>query len=127
MKIMKTEKFKKRSIVIKRQTAHNRTERAPPAWGGIMCAIQPAYRYLEECTMEITQESIFYHIYPLGFCGAPANNDFSCAAGGGLRSLEALIPHLKRLGVDALYVGPLFESGTHGYDTLDYYHVDRRC
>jgi hypothetical protein len=56
--------------------------------------------------MEITQESIFYHIYPLGFCGAPANNDFSCAAGGGLRSIEALIPHLKRLGVYRLVRRP---------------------
>ncbi|MDR1909542.1 MAG: alpha-amylase, partial [Spirochaetaceae bacterium] len=36
------------------------------------------------------------------------------------------IPRLLELGVNALYLGPLFESTAHGYDTLDYFHVDRR-
>jgi glycosidase len=58
--------------------------------------------------------------------GAPHWNDFSCPAGTGLRSLENHIPHLLRLGVNAVYLGPVFESTSHGYDTLDYYHVDRR-
>jgi glycosidase len=69
---------------------------------------------------------IFYHIYPLGFCGAPERNDFSCPAGPGLRSLLSHIPRLEELGINALYLGPVFESTAHGYDTLDYYHVDRR-
>ncbi|MDR0785019.1 MAG: alpha-glucosidase C-terminal domain-containing protein [Treponema sp.] len=69
---------------------------------------------------------MFYHIYPLGFCGCPAWNDFSSPAGDGLRGIESLIPHLRRLGVDAVYIGPLFESTAHGYDTLDYFHIDRR-
>ena len=30
------------------------------------------------------------------------------------------------LGVNALYLGPLFKSTAHGYDTADYYQVDRR-
>jgi glycosidase len=72
------------------------------------------------------REKVFYHIYPLGFCGAPERNDFSCPAGPGLRSLVNHIPHLLSLGVKVLYIGPLFESTAHGYDTLDYYHVDRR-
>ena len=33
---------------------------------------------------------------------------------------------LKNLGINALYIGPIFESSAHGYDTLDYFHVDRR-
>jgi len=70
--------------------------------------------------------NFFYHIYPLGMCGAPARNDFASPAGDGLRRLKAAIPHLKSLGVTAVYIGPLFESTAHGYDTLDYYHVDRR-
>ncbi|MDR3337527.1 MAG: alpha-amylase [Treponema sp.] len=69
---------------------------------------------------------VFYHIYPFGFCGTPRYNDFSCPAGTGLRSLIGHIPHLLDLGVNAVYIGPLFESTAHGYDTLDYYHVDRR-
>ena len=71
-------------------------------------------------------DKIFYHIYPLGFCGAPWNNDFSSPPGTGLRSLVDHIPHLLRLGINAVYIGPLFESEAHGYDTLDYFWVDRR-
>ncbi|MDR2071523.1 MAG: alpha-glucosidase C-terminal domain-containing protein [Treponema sp.] len=78
-----------------------------------------------DCGMDMG-DRIFYHIYPLGFCGAPERNDFSCPAGPGLRSLLSHIPRLEELGVNALYLGPLFESTAHGYDTLDYYHVDRR-
>ncbi len=33
---------------------------------------------------------------------------------------------MRALGVNALYLGPLFESTAHGYDTADYAHVDRR-
>jgi glycosidase len=76
--------------------------------------------------MENMKDRIFYHVYPLGFCGAPLRNDFLSPAGGGIRSLTEEIPRLKNLGIDALYLGPLFESTAHGYDTLDYYHVDRR-
>ncbi|MDR0706563.1 MAG: hypothetical protein LBF60_01620 [Treponema sp.] len=71
-------------------------------------------------------DRFFYHIYPLGFCGCPEKNDFSCPAGRGLRGIEAHIPRLLDMGVNAVYIGPLFESATHGYDTLDYFHVDRR-
>jgi tRNA(adenine34) deaminase len=36
------------------------------------------------------------------------------------------IPELLSLGVNALYIGPLFESSSHGYDTVDYNYIDRR-
>ena len=71
-------------------------------------------------------DKFFYHIYPLGMCGAPRVNDFVSPAGDGLRSLAGHIPHLATLGVNAVYIGPLFESSSHGYDTVDYYHVERR-
>ncbi len=71
-------------------------------------------------------DRIFYHIYPLGMCGAPERNDFTSPAGSGLRSLADHIPRLLDMGINALYLGPLFESTAHGYDTLDYCHVDRR-
>jgi glycosidase len=83
----------------------------------------PTGRYIE--SPKIT-DRVFYHIYPLGFCGAPGQNDFSSPAGNGLRSIADHIPRLQKLGINAVYLGPLFESGTHGYDTLDYYWVDRR-
>jgi glycosidase len=71
-------------------------------------------------------DSIFYHIYPLGLTGAPERNDFNVPPVPRLEQLYEWIGHLKALGVNALYLGPLFESTAHGYDTADYYHVDRR-
>ncbi|MBN1602550.1 MAG: cyclomaltodextrinase [Chitinispirillaceae bacterium] len=71
-------------------------------------------------------DAIFYHMYPLGGLGAPQKNDFLSAPVSRLRNLDAWVPYLKELGVTALYIGPLFESSTHGYDTRDYFNVDRR-
>ncbi len=73
-----------------------------------------------------TTDSIFYHIYPLGLCDAPARNDFTSAPVPRLEKLHEWIPHLRELGINALYLGPVFESTAHGYDTADYFRVDRR-
>lgn len=72
------------------------------------------------------EECIFYHIYPLGFCGAPENNDPASAPLPRLSKIKEWIPHLKSLEINALYLGPVFESTSHGYDTIDYFKVDRR-
>lgn len=64
----------------------------------------------------------FYHIYPLGCCGALHSN----TPGNRLERLHDWIDHLAYLGVNALYLGPVFASASHGYDVLDYYHVDPR-
>jgi len=68
----------------------------------------------------------FYHIYPLGFCGAPHRNDFTSPPVHRLDKVMDWLDHITGLGLNALYLGPLFESTSHGYDTVDYYHVDRR-
>ncbi len=70
------------------------------------------------------EESVFYQIYPLGLCGAPQEND-----GQTLPRIERLagwLPHLLRLGVNALYLGPVFDSDRHGYDTRDFQKIDCR-
>jgi len=72
------------------------------------------------------EDSVFYHIYPLGFCDAPQRNDQLASIQPRLEKIHMWIPHLLELGVNALYLGPLFESSAHGYDTADYYHLDRR-
>lgn len=72
------------------------------------------------------KDCIFYHIYPLGFCGAPENNDMTSAPIPRLNKIKEWIPHLKSLEINALYLGPVFESTSHGYDTMDYFKVDRR-
>jgi glycosidase len=72
------------------------------------------------------KDAIFYHIYPLGLCGAPFHNDYNKPAVARLDALHNWVDHIGALGCNAIYLGPLFESGTHGYDTADYYKVDRR-
>lgn len=69
-------------------------------------------------------ESVFYQIYPLGFCGAPFENDQILTH----RILKVLdwIPHIKKLGANAIYFSPVFESDTHGYNTRDYRKIDTR-
>ncbi len=70
-------------------------------------------------------EAVFYHIYPLGLTGAPKQNDY----GEPVHRLNTLVPwieHIKKTGFNALYIGPLFESVGHGYETTDYKKLDSR-
>lgn len=70
-------------------------------------------------------EAIFYHIYPLGLTGAPAQNDYGAPAHR-LNTLLPWIDHIQKIGCTALYIGPLFESVGHGYETTDYKKLDFR-
>jgi len=75
--------------------------------------------------MSWEKSALFYHIYPLGLCGAPWQNP----GGEPVSRINAIyewIPHLKKMHVNAIYFSPLWESGTHGYDTHDYTQLDRR-
>lgn len=70
-------------------------------------------------------EAVFYHIYPLGMTDAPKQNPY----GEPEHRLNTLIPwisHIKEIGCNALYIGPLFESVGHGYETTDYKKLDSR-
>lgn len=70
-------------------------------------------------------EAVFYHIYPLGLTGAPKQNSYSEP----VHRLNTLLPwvsHIKEIGCNALYIGPLFESVGHGYETTDYKKIDSR-
>ena len=69
-------------------------------------------------------ESVFYQIYPLGFCGAPFENDG--VQMHRITKINDWIPHIKKLGANAIYFSPLFESDTHGYNTRDYTKIDTR-
>ncbi|MBR3538971.1 MAG: cyclomaltodextrinase [Eubacterium sp.] len=70
------------------------------------------------------EESVFYQIYPLGFCGAPYENDG--VQESRIRKVLDWIPHLTKLGINAIYFSPVFESDTHGYNTRDYFRIDTR-
>ena len=69
-------------------------------------------------------ESVFYQIYPLGFCGAPFENDGQLEHR--ILAVKDWIPHMKQLGISAVYFSPVFESDTHGYNTRDYRRLDVR-
>ena len=71
------------------------------------------------------ERGIFYHMYPLGMTGAPKHNDDPQVVHR-LRDLTGFLSHVQKLGANAIYIGPLFESSSHGYDTRDYRLVDRR-
>lgn len=72
------------------------------------------------------KDSCFYHIYPLGFCGALYGNDHKAPTEHRLPLITEKAGYIAGCGFNALYLGPVFESSYHGYDTTDYSAVDRR-
>lgn len=69
-------------------------------------------------------ESVFYQIYPMGFCDVPYEND-GVQRHGILKVID-WIPHIKSLSCNAIYFSPIFESDSHGYNTRDYQKIDVR-
>ncbi|MDR3074172.1 MAG: alpha-amylase, partial [Deltaproteobacteria bacterium] len=69
-------------------------------------------------------DAFIYHIYPLGCCNAPKVND--AAPASRLRSLAPWLEHMRDIGADTLLLGPIFQSESHGYDTINYFMVDSR-
>ncbi len=69
-------------------------------------------------------KGVFYQIYPIGFCGAPYANDGVCTPR--IRKLMDWSSYLKKLGIDAIILNPIFESDNHGYDTRDFRTIDCR-
>lgn len=70
-------------------------------------------------------EAVFYHIYPLGLTDAPKENKYEAP----VHRMKEIIPwisHIREIGCNAIYIGPLFESVGHGYETTDYKKLDSR-
>ncbi|WP_213814208.1 alpha-amylase family protein [Glaciihabitans sp. dw_435] len=74
---------------------------------------------------EWTEHVMWWHVYPLGFVGADTTGQDRTPTHR-LAGLEGWLDYLLRLGVNGLALGPIFESGTHGYDTTDYFRIDAR-
>jgi glycosidase len=85
------------------------------------------------------QDAIFYQIFPDRFCnGDPQNDPPDRAAwgdlptrenffGGDLQGVLDRLDYLQALGVNAIYLNPIFQARTnHRYDTCDYFCVDPR-
>lgn len=71
------------------------------------------------------EHAIWWHVYPLGFAGAPIREPDDAPAPR-LRRLLGWLDYARDLGASGLLLGPVFTSRTHGYDTLDQFHVDPR-
>ncbi|ERH33877.1 alpha-amylase family protein [Schaalia sp. HMT-877] len=73
--------------------------------------------------MDWKHYAIWWHVYPLGFCGAPIH-EADPHPGPRLRALMGWLDYAVGLGCSGLLLGPVFASATHGYDTLDHYRID---
>jgi len=85
------------------------------------------------------QDAVFYQIFPDRFANGNPHNDPSYLEpwgalpsahgfqGGDLRGMINRLDYLIDLGVNALYLNPIFLStSTHRYNTTDYYQIDPR-
>lgn len=85
------------------------------------------------------QDAVFYQIFPDRFANGDSRNDPPNAMpwgvlptlwgfhGGDLRGIIQKIDYLLDLGVNTLYLNPIFLSPSpHRYNTIDYYSIDPR-
>lgn len=72
------------------------------------------------------QEKIIYQIYPIGLCNCYFENDFKSTPVNRIQLIRKWIPHIKDLGASTILLNPIFESIYHGYDTKDFFSIDRR-
>lgn len=80
---------------------------------------------------------VYYQIFPERFCNGDGSNDPVNSEvwgspptrenymGGDLAGIMKKIPYLKELGVECLYLTPVFEGDfNHKYATTDYFRID---
>lgn len=77
-------------------------------------------------TPEWIKSAFIYHVYPLGLTAAPKTNRIDLPIEYRLEQLTSWLDHLQWLGVNTLFLGPIFQSSSHGYDLIDYNQIDRR-
>ncbi|OLT36660.1 DUF3459 domain-containing protein [Rhodococcus sp. BGS-1C] len=72
--------------------------------------------------------SIWWHVYPLGFAGAPVHDwdGTSLAEEHRLLKVVEWLDYAVELGASGIALGPIFASEGHGYETVDYLHIDTR-
>ncbi|MEV7757302.1 alpha-amylase family glycosyl hydrolase [Microbacterium sp. NPDC089180] len=77
---------------------------------------------------EWPEHVLWWHLYPLGFVGAPIRDgvDPDAEPVHRLDRLEPWLDHVIELGLNGLLLGPVFASETHGYDTVDHFRIDPR-
>ncbi len=80
--------------------------------------------------MSVLDHAIWWHVYPLGFVGAPIRPDSevpeAAPAPPTPGDLTAWLDYAVGLGANGLQLGPIFTSTSHGYDTTDHLSIDPR-
>lgn len=73
-------------------------------------------------TPDWVKNAVFYDIYPSSFMDSDGNGI------GDIEGIISRLDYVKSLGVDAIWMNPIFESGWFdgGYDIIDFYKVDPR-
>lgn len=77
-------------------------------------------------TPEWAAWAIGWHVYPLGFLGAPVHDKADHPPQSRLPELKNWLPYVQQQGFNLIQLAPIFESTTHGYDTEDYFQIDSR-
>ena len=83
------------------------------------------------------QDTVIYNIFPDSFAtghrfisGMETERDYGQEKvhgklGGTIKGITENIDYLTELGVNAIYINPIFVAGEyHKYDLVDYYHID---
>ena len=83
------------------------------------------------------QDTVIYNIFPDSFAtghrfisGMETERDYGQEKvhgklGGTIKGITENIDYLTELGVNAIYINPIFAAGEyHKYDLVDYYHID---
>ena len=86
---------------------------------------------------EWVKGAVFYQIFPERFANGDPDNDpkmiipweskpeVNSFFGGDLQGIRDHIPYLKELGINAVYLTPVFKAASnHKYDTIDYFEID---
>lgn len=97
------------------------------------------YANKKECIRipEWSKGLIYYQIFPERFCNGNKENDpIGCVSwgskptrenymGGDLAGIYEKLPYLEKLGVECLYLTPVFKADfNHKYATVDYFSID---
>jgi len=99
------------------------------------------YAYINEDELpdipEWVRDAVFYQIFPDRFCNGDKSNDppntkqwgtvpgSSDFFGGDIRGIISKLDYLESLGINAIYITPIFQSfSNHKYDIVDYYSID---
>src|SRR5579859_3328648 len=73
------------------------------------------------------RHALWWHVYPLGFAGRDTTGvERGPGRPDAFERLTSWLDYAVRLGASGVALGPIFESSTHGYDTVDHYRIDSR-